>query len=298
MLRSIIPPMASQPCFSDGLLGAYGNYAPDTRVPPLLTTRLPNGTIFCKLVWPPDLISRGGSGLLKVVKKTRIPEEIVGQIRDLVRAGVLSPGDKLPPERDLAQQFGVSRASVREAMRLLDTRGLVIIRPGAGTYITEDTVEAVAQALSSLMNGRPSPAGDAFEMRLLLEPRVASLAAKRAGDEDIERMKAVLDSQGADIAAGGTGAEFDSEFHFSIATATKNSALIAVTQAISDILSQSRRDSLLSPERSRLSLQSHRQILAAIQKRRPRKALQAMQEHISDVDRQVHVLSPERAPGE
>ena len=250
-----------------------------------------------ELVWPPDLIAPGGSSLLKVVKKTRIPEEIVGQIRDLVRAGVLSPGDKLPPERDLAQQFGVSRASVREAMRLLDTRGLVIIRPGAGTYITEDTVEAVAQALSSLMNGRPSPAGDVFEMRLLLEPRVASLAAERAGDEDIERMKAALDSQGADIAAGGTGAEFDSEFHSSIATATKNSALVAVTQAISDILSQSRRDSLLSPERSRLSLQSHRQILAAIQKRRPRKALQAMQEHISDVDRQVHVLSPERAPG-
>ena len=229
-----------------------------------------------------------------MVKKTRIPEEIVGQIRDLVRSGALSPGDQLPPERDLAQQFGVSRASVREAMRLLDTKGLVVVRPGAGTYITQDTVEAVAQALSSLMDGQLSPADDVFEMRLLLEPRVASMAAERAGDDDIERMKAILDAQGADIAAGGTGVEFDSEFHFSIATATENSALIAVTRAISDILSQSRQDSLLSPERSRLSLQSHRRILTAIERRQPGKAQQAMQEHIADIDRQVQVLSPQR----
>lgn len=218
------------------------------------------------------------------------------QIHGLIRNGVLKPGDRLPPERELAQQFNVSRASVREAMRLLDMKRLVVIRPGAGTFITEDTVEAIVQAFSSLLGDEANTAGDVFEMRLLLEPHVVSLAAQRASESDIQRMAESLDAQEAEISGGGTGVEFDTEFHFAIANATKNAALAAVTQAISDILSQSREDSLLSPERSRLSLQSHKQILAAIENRRPAEAQAAMRRHIADIDRQVHHLPSERVP--
>jgi GntR family transcriptional repressor for pyruvate dehydrogenase complex len=175
--------------------------------------------------------------LLKVVKKTRIPEEIVRQIHQLIRDGVLAPGE-----------------------RLLDIGGLVVVRPGAGTFITEDTVEA----FSSMPSTEADVASDVFEMRLLLEPQVVSLAADRATEADLRRMKETLDRQEADIATGGTGVESDSQFHYAIADAAKNSALVAVTQAISDILSQSRERSLQSPERSRLWLQSHRRILACI----------------------------------
>ena len=229
--------------------------------------------------------------LLNPVKKTRISEEIVGQIYELIRDGVLKPGDRLPAERDLAQQLNVSRASVREAMHLLDMKGIVVIRPGAGTFITEDTVEAIAQAFSSLLSGNGNAASDVFEMRLLLEPHVVRLAADRATDADIRRMNEVLDAQEADIASGGTGVEYDAEFHFAIANATKNSALVIVTQTISDILSQSREESLLSTERSRLSLQSHRKILEAIEDRAPGVAEEAMHRHIADIDREVHDLS-------
>ena len=225
------------------------------------------------------------------MKKTRIPEEIVDQIYRLIRDGVLNPGDRLPPERELAQQLNVSRASVREAMRLLELKGLVMTRPGAGTFITEDAVEAIVQAFSSLLSNGANAATDVFEMRLLLEPHVVSLATQRASDADIRCIREILDTQEADIAAGGTGVESDAEFHSAIANATKNSALIAVTQAISDILSQSRETSLQSPERSRLSLQSHRRILAAIQSRRPGEAEEAMHQHIAEIDRQVHNLS-------
>ena len=179
-------------------------------------------------------------------------------------------------------------------MRLLDTKGLVVIRPGAGTFITEDAIEAIVQAFSSLLSNGTNAASDIFEMRLLLEPHVVSLAAERASDGDIRKMGEILDGQEADVVGGGTGVEFDAEFHFAIASATKNSALIAVTQAISDILSQSREVSLLSPERSRGSLQSHRQILAALERRRPGEAEEAMHRHITEVDREVHNLSPER----
>ena len=188
----------------------------------------------------------------------------------------------------------VSRASVREAMRLLDTRGLVVIRPGAGTFITEDTLEAIVQAFSSLLSDEDSAVGDVFEMRLLLEPHVVSLAAERATESDILRMRQILDAQEADIASGGTGVEFDTEFHFAIAGATKNSALIAVTQAISGILSQSRENSLLSPERCRLSLRSHRQILRAIEGRLSKEAEEAMHRHVAEIDTEVHDLSSDR----
>ncbi len=229
--------------------------------------------------------------MLKAVKRTRIPEEIVSQVLQLVRDGAIKPGDRLPPERELAQQLNVSRASVREAMRLMDIQGLVIIRPGAGTYITEDTVEVIVQAFSTLLSGPTSAARDIFEMRLILEPQVVSLAAKRASDADVRRMEGILLQQEEDIINGGTGVESDSEFHFAIAQATKNSALIAVTQAISDLLSQSRDSTLLSPERSNQSLQSHRRILETIKDRQSRSAEEAMHRHIADIDRHVHNLS-------
>ena len=229
--------------------------------------------------------------LLKAVKRTRIPEEIVGQIYQLIRDGELNPGDRLPPERELAQMLSVSRASVREAMRLLDMKGLIVVRPGAGTFITEDAIEAIVQAFSSLLEGN-NAAGDVFEMRLLLEPHVVALAAERATEGDVTAMERILIAQEGEIDDGGTGVEHDARFHFAIAEATKNVALITVTHAISDILSQSREDELLSPERSRLSLQSHRQILSAIERRDPTEAEAAMHRHIADIDKEVHDLSP------
>ena len=236
--------------------------------------------------------------LLKSIRKRRIPEEIVSQLYGLIRNGHLKPGDRLPPERELAQQFGVSRASVREAMRLLDQKGLVDIKPGAGTFVTEDVVEAIVQAFSNLLAESEDGAGDVFEMRLLLEPHVASLAAQRATDADIERLRRILKEQGTDIETGGTGVAYDTAFHFAIANTTNNSALVAVTHAISDILSQSREDSLMSPERSQKSLRSHLQILAAIESGDPEATQTAMHEHIAQIDREVHDLPDRAQPGD
>lgn len=208
----------------------------------------------------------------------------------LIRNGQLKPGDRLPPERELASRFGVSRASVREAMRLLDQKGLVVIRPGAGTFVTEDVVETIVQAFSSLLSETGDGAGDVFEMRLLLEPHVASLAAQRATGADMSRLRRILEEQGADIESGGTGVAYDTAFHFAIANATNNSALVAVTHAISGILSQSREDSLMSPDRSEKSLHSHLQILTAIESRDPEATRDAMHRHIAQIDREVHDL--------
>ena len=178
---------------------------------------------------------------------------------------------------------------------MLDMKGLVIVRPGAGTFITEDAFETIVQAFASLLSNGASAAEDVFEMRLLLEPHVVSLAAERATSFDIDRMAESLAAQEADIAAGGTGVAFDADFHYAVARAAKNAALVAVMHAISDILSQSREVALLSSERSRMSLQSHRQILTAIEMRMPGEAEEAMRRHIADIDREVHDLSPIRS---
>ena len=193
--------------------------------------------------------------------------------------------------------MGVSRASVREAMRLLDQKGLLTIRPGSGTFVTEDMVETIVQAFSSLLTDAGDGAGDVFEMRLLLEPHVAYLSAERATDDNIIRMREILKQQRGDIEVGGTGVAYDIAFHFTIANATNNSALVAVTQAISDTLSQSREDSLMSPKRSKRSLQSHMVILEAIERRDPRAARLAMHCHIAQIDREVHDLPPRILPG-
>lgn len=188
------------------------------------------------------------------------------------------------------QKFGASRASVREAIRLLAQKGMVIIRPGSGTFVTKDVVETIVQSFSPLLSQPAENAGDVFEFRLLLEPQVASLAAIRATDEDIRKMRQILDSQQIDIESGGTGVAFDTGFHAAIAAATNNPALVTVTDAISGILSQSRSDELISTDRSRKSLHSHVQILNGMESRDPNVTYSAMYEHISQIDREVHNL--------
>ena len=230
-------------------------------------------------------------GALKTTKKTRISEEIVRQIFQFVKDGALKPGDRLPPEREMAQRFGVSRASVREAIRLLDTKGLVVIHPGAGMFVAEDAIETIIQAFASILSDESAATRDVFEMRLLLEPQIASLAAERAGAADIRRMRDIVLAQEAAIAGGATGVESDAELHSAIADATKNSALVAVTEAVSVILARSREDSLMSPERSCLSLESHRAILAAIEQGRADQARKAMHRHIVEIDQEVQAQS-------
>ena len=229
--------------------------------------------------------------MLKAIKYHRLYEDIVAQIYGLIRDGTLKPGDQLPSERELAQRFNVSRASVREAIRILGMRGMLSIRPGAGTFVTSDSMEAIVQAFSDLLTDEKDSLASIFEMRLLLEPQVASLASQRASNEDIQRMNEILEKQQEQIAQGETGAEADGEFHFAIASATKNSALIALSHAIDDTLSQSRDPALQSQERSQRSLESHRRILQALGRRSKEEARKAMHQHISQVDVEVHSLS-------
>lgn len=225
--------------------------------------------------------------MLKAIKKTRIYEEVVSQIHDLIREGKFKSGDQLPSERELAETFKVSRTSVREALRALETKGLIVSRTGAGNFIAELPVESLVAPLAALLIEEKGALADIFEMRKLIEPHIAFLAAERAAKSDIDRMKSVLDKQREAVSRGETGVEADAEFHFAIGRATQNQALEKLVSGLMDLLSHSREESLQTPGRSQASIESHSRIVSAIEKHDNEGARKAMLYHIEQVEENV-----------
>jgi GntR family transcriptional repressor for pyruvate dehydrogenase complex len=232
--------------------------------------------------------------MLKAIKKTRIYEEVVSQIHELIREGKFKAGDQLPSERELAETFKVSRTSVREALRALESKGLVISRTGMGNFIADLPIESLVAPLASILLEEKGALADIFEVRRLMEPQIASLAAERATPKDIERMKKILEEQKEEVERSGTGVEADAEFHFAIGQATQNQALEKLVSGLMDILSHSREESLQTPGRNEASLASHQKILAAIETHDKKRARKAMLDHIERVEQ--NVLSAKKSP--
>jgi GntR family transcriptional repressor for pyruvate dehydrogenase complex len=225
--------------------------------------------------------------MLKAIRKTRIYEEVVSQIHELMREGKFKARDQLPSERELAETFKVSRTSVREALRALEAQGLIVSRTGAGNFIAELPVESLVAPLATLLIEEKDALADIFEMRKLIEPHIAALAAERATKADIERMKKILDKQKEAVMRGETGVDADAELHFAIGRATQNQALEKLVWGLMDILSHSREESLQTRARRKASIESHRKILAAIEDHDTKKAREAMLFHIEQVEDNV-----------
>ena len=221
---------------------------------------------------------------LAPIKSTRIYEEIVRQVKAMIAEGRLKAGDRLPPERDLAEKFVVSRTSVREALRALESLGLVEIRPGEGTFVRQVSIDALVEPLALLMVSQREGIGELFEARRLLEPSLAALAATRATPEEIQEMERILEEQAKEIGAGRTGLAQDAQFHSAIGAAAHNRAITRIAHAIMDLLTQSREESLNTPGRPTRSHEDHRRVLAAISRRDADGARKAMQDHIEAVE--------------
>ena len=225
--------------------------------------------------------------MLRTVKRTRLYEEVEAQLAELIRQGDLLPGDRLPPEREMVERMQVSRASVREALRVMELRGLVVSRPGAGTFIASGSPEALARALTH------SAVEDVIELRLLLEPSIAALAAQRATPDDIAQLESVLRDQGERVQRGEPSADADSRFHAALAAATHNRAVLRLGTALMEVLAPSREERLQTRRRAQLSVRSHRAILEAVKAGALAEARQAMAEHIRGVDAALFGQSPE-----
>lgn len=224
---------------------------------------------------------------------------IVDHIRDLVERGELAVGERLPPERELAVQLGVSRSVLREAIATLAALGLVESRHGRGVFIVGGSVQATAQRLSSALgsNGTHSPAEgtvrirELFEIRRMLEGNAAEWAAQRATEEQIAEMQTVLaadkEARAAEPVDTALLNELDGRLHALIAASTANRLLVLLMAALLDELSLARSKSLAIPGRVLRSAQQHEALVNAIAAHNAPAARELMLEHINDVEQTI-----------
>ena len=229
------------------------------------------------------------------IRFNRIPdnralsERITSQISDAIISGELKPGDRLPPERQLAEQFGVSRTVIRDAIKTLSGRGIVQVRRGSGIFVAtaEETVMGRLGELASVLPLQGAGLRDLFDVRKVLEAQGAEWAAQRRSAHHVERLRGIVEdayrsSEDLDVLS-----ERDAQFHVAIAEASQNLVLVRVMFTLLDLLEAARRETLNIPGRPRLSLDQHEDILRGIEARDPEAARRAMLEHLTSVEQAI-----------
>jgi len=215
------------------------------------------------------------------IQSERLYERIVDQIERLIVAGNLKVGDQLPAERELAEQFAVSRTAVREAVKALREKGLVEIRLGRGTFVTKAS-GAVRRSLGLLLkdeNGFTNLA----EVREILEPEIAALAATLVTDENIAAMTEAVEIMETALENVEIFVEADLDFHLALAEATQNPVIPSLVDSIIDLLREQRKRTGNVQGGLARGQYHHKKILAAIIQRDPLAARQAMQDHLLQV---------------
>ena len=221
---------------------------------------------------------------LEAIQRTKIYEVVAAQLERLILDGALQPGDKLPPERELAERFDVSRSAVREALRSLELKGLVEPRPGEGTLVRTPSIDALLNPLAGLLGRKLELVQELLEVRSMIEPHLAGRAARNAEKGDIARLKEILDRHDERVARRELAIEEDSEFHYTIARAAKNTVILKVLDVMMDILRESRERSLQVEGRREKSLAGHRRIFNAIKRRDAEGAEKAMRQHLGEIE--------------
>ena len=215
------------------------------------------------------------------VRRRHLREQIADSVQDLIARNRLQLGDRLPSERELAKHLRVSRGTVREAIRLLEQRGLVAMWPGSGTFVAEVTHQVVADSMERYFVCGTCSHRDLIAVREILEPQTTGLAAESALPEDLASLRRLVDEiegsfRGADV---DRYASADADFHVALAVASHNELLIAITSGLHRIMltwieAQSKAYRLEEGARS------HREVHDAVGSRDPERARRAMRVHM------------------
>ncbi len=220
----------------------------------------------------------------RVVKAARLYEQIVQQVEEAILKGQLRPGDQLPPERDLAQRFGVSRTAVREAIRALREKGLLEAYTGRGTFVTNGTSEAIRQSLDLMAKiGQQEGSMHLAELRRILEPEIAALAAPRIDEQLLATMREAVAAMDRSLQDREAYIEADLDFHLALAEAAENPLILALIDSIVGLLREQRSrifDVAGGPERGQFH---HKRILRAVEQKDAESARAAMKEHLEQV---------------
>ncbi|WP_405640677.1 FadR/GntR family transcriptional regulator [Streptomyces uncialis] len=213
------------------------------------------------------------------------PDRLAGRLQGLIEEGRLPAGTRIPAERELAEQLRISRASVREALRELELRGLVDRKPGRGTIVTGTTRPDLHARQLGDMDEAARLVHEVMDLRSAVEPPVAARAALRATESDLQHLAGLLSQAELERGRDNLAAliELDGAFHVAVARATHNPMLTRLLEATNEWVGPSRDPQYQSTERLVASLRGHRRILAALISHDSEAAAEAMADHLSEV---------------
>jgi GntR family transcriptional regulator, transcriptional repressor for pyruvate dehydrogenase complex len=213
------------------------------------------------------------------IRSSRASTQVVAQIRDAIMAGRYVQGDRLPTEREMARQFGVSRVTIRDALRALEAGGLIEVRVGGlgGPYVAQPDPLRLAESLRTHLHMQGSTFAELAEARLALETTATRLAAERAQEDDLARMRAALEELPGE---GGTASQ-SVDFHSALVQSAHNSALLTMFLATRALLQEAFNTlHARQPDMAEVARRVHRQLYEAIERRDGELAVRLMRDHL------------------
>lgn len=222
----------------------------------------------------------------QTIKRRKVSDEVRDALLQLIRDGELAEGTRLPPERDLASQFGVSRTTLRAAIQELEMLGYLDVRQGDGTLVRLPDAATVAAPFLRLLHGQPQLARDLIQFRRMLEPEVAALAALQVTTADAGELEGALARQDRLIQGGRRLLEEDLTFHRLIARVAGNATVLHVLDALQAMLRELRLH-MLTADQPELALQQHTAIAQAIIAGDAQTARRAVIDHLEAVERSI-----------
>lgn len=225
----------------------------------------------------------------KQVKRGRVSDSVLKQIKQSIITGVYRPGDKLPSEKELMEAFNVSRGSLREALRSLEEFGFIVVKPGAtgGAYVTSEGMKSLANRLYDIMLMERISFDEILQFRLLTEPGAARLAAEHRTEEDIRVLEEINRVRERAIKAGKIPIIVNIDFHQALAKASKNKMVSLLIDAVALLFNSEFKKIGLSIEDHRAILEAHKRLTRYIKNGEPDKAAKAMYEHALDVSKRL-----------
>jgi GntR family transcriptional repressor for pyruvate dehydrogenase complex len=235
-------------------------------------------------------VVKADAGLYKTVSSNRMSEAIVEQIRGLIRSEQLRPGDRLPSERDLGERMGVSRVTVREAMRVLEAGGLIEIRVGArgGAIVTSPSSTKLGHGLADLISLSPLTAAEVTEARQVFELGIIPMVVTRATEQDITELRAMVAEHQAALKRGEYNMQMSAAFHVRVAACTHNAAIEMLVHSFHGPLLMSLREAqVAAPLMGVRGTNEHRDFVEAVARRDVEEAEQIMRTHLDRTARRV-----------
>lgn len=223
---------------------------------------------------------------MKTVKRVSIVDSIVEQLLEAIRLKQFSPGDKIPPERELAIALGVSRTALREAVKRLESLGVLTVRQGDGTYVNNsaDQRERVfRQEMQTLFSIGDVNVRDFVEARLLIESKAVALAAERCTDEELAQLEELQKLMEKNLENREEFLRYDMEFHRFLLRISGNPVLLRFAWSIEDLLREQIRRSVTTHENLQDACEAHVHIVKALRAKNPLKAEQALRNHLDKI---------------